>query len=69
MGAVLTHALHMPAATAAALPPELPPAERCTCISGVEEDEADLKGFETGPWMEWMFIELRRKAELGLSER
>lgn len=48
----------MPDATAAALPPELPPADLCSRLSqGVEDDEV-WWGFTTGPCEEWMFKDL-----------
>ena len=46
---VLADASHSPAATAAALPPELPPAER---------PSLSPNGLMTGPWMEYLFNEL-----------
>ena len=45
----LTDASHSPAATAAALPPELPPAER---------PSLSPNGLMTGPWIEYLFNEL-----------
>lgn len=44
---VNTDASQRPAATAAALPPELPPAE---CAG-----EEAKRGLMTGPWTEWRF--------------
>ena len=48
---LLTDASHNPAATAAALPPELPPAER---------PSLSPNGLMTGPWTEYLFSELGR---------
>ena len=45
----LTDASHSPAATAAALPPELPPAER---------PSLSPNGLITGPWIEYLFSDL-----------
>ena len=47
------HTSHIPAATAEALPPELPPATRCWSFPA-----ADLKGFITGPWTECVLNDL-----------
>ena len=47
---VSTHASHIPAATAAALPPELPPAERRSdSCKGIWELFWGRDGFITGP--------------------
>jgi len=46
---LLTDALHNPPATATALPPELPPAER---------PSLSPNGLMTGPWTEYLFNEL-----------
>ena len=48
---LLTDASHSPAATAAALPPELPPAER---------PSLSPNGLMTGPWTEYLFNELSK---------
>lgn len=53
----LTDASHRPAATAAALPPELPPAERLSLSSN---------GLMTGPWTEYLFNELAGQVEVPL---
>lgn len=45
-----THASHIPAATAAALPPELPPED--LSWSKDLSSEGRLKGFLTGPCIE-----------------
>ena len=49
-----THASQRPIATAAALPPELPPAYRFSNAL----PEVRGKGFSAGPWMEYLFSDL-----------
>ena len=55
-----TDASHIPAATAAALPPELPPADLSSDVS---------IGFTTGPWTEWMFSDLGKNVSAGKRDR
>ena len=52
-----THTSHSPAATAAALPPELPPAER---------PSLSPNGLTTGPCTEYLFNELRKWSRIAM---
>ena len=54
------YASHIPAATAAALPPELPPAERRSRACQSKVLEGCWYGLTTGPWTEWTFKDLQR---------
>lgn len=53
-----THAKHVDDTTAAALPPELPPADLCSrSRHGVDELDG-WNGFTTAPWIVCMFRDL-----------
>jgi len=55
---VFTYASHIPPATAAALPPELPPADRFSRpIQGAVSVGVEY-GLTTGPYTEYVFREL-----------
>lgn len=51
----ITYASHIPAATAAALPPELPPADLASDGASALDS---WKGLTTAPWIEWTLSEL-----------
>lgn len=55
------YASHMPAATAAPLPPELPPAERRSRACQSTSLDGCWYGLTTGPWIEWTFKDLQKQ--------
>jgi hypothetical protein len=62
-----THTSQRPQATAAALPPELPPATLCL-FSGNDSEASTPEGpagLMTGPKSEWTLAELRWVPEIG----
>ena len=52
------HARHIPDATAAALPPELPPADLLSTTLRSDILDGGWKGLTTGPCTEWVFRDL-----------
>jgi hypothetical protein len=60
------YASHIPAATAAPLPPELPPAERRSRACQSKVLDGCWYGLTTGPWTEWTFKDLQRHVSLSV---
>ena len=54
----MTDASHIPAATLAALPPELPPADLRSASFWTSAALCTCNGFVTGPWTEFSLREL-----------